>query len=561
MFNDLKIKLKGDLFTDRIRTCLLSTDGSIFRVQPMCVVYPKDAEDVTETVYFAEKHGLSLHSRGAGSGLCGSSLGNGIILDFTKYMNRLLNVDLKEKYFECEPGFRLGELEAALKGKGLFFPPDPSSGEYATFGGMYGTNASGAHSVKYGNVSDYILDAEVILSTGERIVLSQIPEKEYKYLPDKFKKLYNLYTEHAEKIESAYPQIKYNVSGYNLRGLVQNQRLDLRRLFAGSEGTLGIVTRLKFRLLDKPPYESLVVAFFDDILSSAKAIQRILPMKPAGIEIMDKSLLQLAKETDETLRDKIPDGIDNVLMIEFDAFDKNESLCLANDAKHLLISEGFTQNAYLAVSDEEKEKFWGIRKAAVPILYRLKGEKKILALIEDAAVPVQHLVDYFQGIYNILNRHNVKFVLYGHIAKGLLHTRPLLNLKDAHDVEMLKILGDEVFELVHSLGGSVSGEHGDGRLRSAYIKKQYPGIYDLFLETKNILDEKNILNPEIKTIHDPEQMKKNLRFGADYQITSHVPLLTSHFSLPTPPSKEDQSAYAESNNCNPEQGGCIDIHL
>ncbi len=308
-------------------------------------------------------------------------------------------------------------------------------------------------------------------------------------------------------------------------GLVKNQPLDLRKLFAGSEGTLGVVTRLKFRLLDKPPYDSLVVAFFDDILSSAKAVQKILPMNPAGIEIMDKSLLQLAKETDEHLRNKIPDGIDNVLMIEFDAFDKDESLSPANKTRELLITRGFTQNAYLAVSDEEKEKFWGIRKAAVPILYKLKGEKKILALIEDAAVPIQHLVDYFEGIYNILNRHHVKFVLYGHIAKGLLHTRPLLNLKDTHDVEMLKILGDEVFELVHSLGGSVSGEHGDGRLRSAYIKKQYPGIYDLFLKTKHILDEKNILNPEIKTIHDPNQMKKNLRFGADYQIILNFPLL------------------------------------
>ncbi len=217
MFNNLKIKLKGDLFTDRIRTSLLSTDGSIFRIQPICVVYPKNTEDVIETVHFAEKHGLSIHSRGAGSGLCGSSIGNGIILDFTKYMNRLLYINLKEKWFECEPGFRLGELESALKGKGLFFPPDPSSGEYATFGGMYGTNASGAHSVKYGNVSDYILDAEVILSSGERIILSQIPEKEYNQLPDNLKKIYNLYNEHAEKIESAYPQIRYNVSGYNLR--------------------------------------------------------------------------------------------------------------------------------------------------------------------------------------------------------------------------------------------------------------------------------------------------------------------------------------------------------
>ena len=495
---------------------MVSTDGSIFRVGPACVVYPRNTEDVLETVNFARDRHWTIHPRGAGSGLCGSALGKGIVIDFTKYMHRLIHLDEEEKSFECEPGFRLGELEHALEGKGLFFPPDPSSGEYATFGGMYNTNASGAHSVKYGNVADYILDAQVVLSNGAVVSLSEVLAGDYEKLPSHLKKLHSLYALHAQTIETAYPDVRYNVTGYNLRGLLRDGRLDLRRLFAGSEGTLGIVTRLKFRLLDRPLYDSLVVAFFSDIVSSARAVQTLLEMGPSGIEIMDKSLLGIAGDNDERLKEKIPEGIDNVLLIEFDSEDGDTCARLASQAMDILKSKGFTDDAHLALTNEEKGRFWALRKAAVPVLYRLKGERRILPLIEDAAVPVDRLVEYVEGIYRILTRHDVAFVVYGHIAKGLLHTRPLLNLKDRHDIDLLRILADEVFELVSSLGGAISGEHGDGRLRSAYIKRQYPEIYELFLQTKQILDKDNLFNPAIKTVHDVEQMTKSLRFGKDY---------------------------------------------
>jgi Fe-S oxidoreductase len=326
-----------------------------------------------------------------------------------------------------------------------------------------------------------------------------------------------MYERHAEKIESAYPDTPHNTAGYNLRGLVRNNRLDLRRLFAGAEGTLGVVTKLKFRLERKPLHDSLVVAFMDDILSSARAVQEILPLGPSGIEIMDKSLLQMAKTEDHRLRDKIPEGIDNVLLVEFDAFDPNACAEMAERVKILLKSKGYTSRAYTAVSAVEKTSFWAIRKAAVPILYRLKGRRKILALIEDAAVPVRNLIPYFEGVYALLNRHQLRFVIYGHIAKGVLHTRPLLDLKDPGDVELLRVVADEFYELVSSLDGTVSGEHGDGRIRSAYIRRRFPEIYELFLRTKHLLDADNLMNPDIITRHDADQMKKSLRFGANYR--------------------------------------------
>jgi FAD/FMN-containing dehydrogenase/Fe-S oxidoreductase len=516
MIESLRNRIDGQVFTDPIRTGLLSTDGSIYRIKPAAVVYPTSVEDVIQSVRFAHENGLSVHPRGAGSGLCGSALGSGIVLDFSKNMNRLLHLDIENKWMECEPGYRLGELDAALKGKGLFFPPDPSSGEYASFGGMYATNASGAHSVKYGNVADYILDAQVVLGTGRAIVLSDILDTPYRMLSEPFKGIYDLYTRNQADIESAYPDIRCNTAGYNLRGLLRDGRLDLTRLFAGAEGTLGVVTRLKFRLLPKPSHDALVVAFFTDILSSARAVQEILPLGPSGIEIMDKSLLNLAREYDPRLKDHIPDGIDNVLLIEFDSQTPEPCMACCHQTRQILTSRGYTQNSHIAVTPTEKENFWAVRKAAVPILYKLKGDKKILALIEDAAVPTDRLVDYFRGIYTILNQCQVSFVVYGHIAKGLLHTRPLLNLKDPDDVKKLKPVADAVFDLVHSLGGAVSGEHGDGRLRSAYIRRQYPKIFPLFLEIKHLLDPENRLNPDIITSDNPDQLAQDLRYGPVY---------------------------------------------
>jgi FAD/FMN-containing dehydrogenase/Fe-S oxidoreductase len=525
-FTHLAGKIDGEVHTDRLRRYMLSTDASIFQVMPLAVVYPRTTADVVETVRFAARQGVSLHPRGAGSGLCGSAVGEGIVLDFSKFMHRLLHLNTDTGWFECQPGYRLGELEAALEGCNLFFPPDPSSGEYATFGGMCNTNASGAHSVKYGNVADYFLDAEVVLPDGAVHTLSQVASMPAARLPENLRQLAALYQENADVIESAYPPIACNVAGYNLRGLVADHRLRLHRLLAGAEGTLAVVTRLKFRLIPKPAADALVVAYFDDIGQAAKAVQLTMPLGPSGIEIMDKSLLGLARASDATLQERIPAAVDNVLLIEFDGPSAQACTRSADDTRRLLRSHNLSRNIHLAATAQEKAEFWALRKAAVPILYKLKGDKKILALVEDAAVPVDRLVAYFDGIYRIFERHDVRFVLYGHIAKGLMHTRPLLNLKEAHDVAMLKPLADEVFELVDGLGGTVSGEHGDGRLRSAYLRRKYRDVYPLFEAVKALLDPQELLNPEIKKADDPDQMTRHLRLGAAYaaQAPKHLQL-------------------------------------
>jgi FAD/FMN-containing dehydrogenase/Fe-S oxidoreductase len=517
LFDALASRIQGEVCTDVLRRYLLSTDGSIFSRMPAAVVYPRSVADVQATVRFAVRHGLSVHPRGAGSGLCGSALGGGLVVDFSRHMNRLLHLDEARGQFECEPGLRSGELEAVLKGSARFFPPDPSSGEYATFGGMCATNASGAHSVKYGNVADYLLDAQVVFADGTAAMLSELEGVGIESLPRHLGQLARLYLRHAETIEQAYPDIQCNVAGYNLRGLIRQGRLHLHRLLCGAEGTLGMVTRLRFALIERPGADALVVAYFDDIVKAARAVQQAMSLSPSGIEIMGKSLLQLARAAVPALREAMPEGIDNVLLIEFDGPSADACASPAEALRERLNAGGLARQAHVAVSADEKERFWAVRKAAVPTLYTLKGRRKVLALVEDAAVPVDRLVPYFEGIQSIFNRLQVDYVLYGHIAKGLMHTRPLLDLKDPGDVARLRPIADAVFDLVDGLGGTVSGEHGDGRLRSAYVRRKYPTIYNLFLRTKQLLDPQSVFNPEIKVHDDPDQMSRHLRFGAGYR--------------------------------------------
>jgi FAD/FMN-containing dehydrogenase/Fe-S oxidoreductase len=517
-FFQLAGRIEGTVHTDALRRYMLSTDASIFRVMPLAVVYPKSTTDVQTTVRFAAQHGLPVHARGSGSGLCGSAVGNGVVIDFSKYMNRLVNLDIEAAAFVCQPGYRLGELEAVLDDSPLFFPPDPSSGEYASFGGMCNTNASGAHSVKYGNVADYLMDAEVVFADGTVTRLSQLAGVPVTRLPAPLQGLAGLYGENANVIEKAYPPIACNVAGYNLRGMVQDGRLRLHRLLAGSEGTLAVVTQLTFRLVAKPAATTLVVTYFDHLVDAVKAVQLIMPLSPSGIEIMDKSLLNLARASDENLRKQIAEGVDNVLLIEFDGSSQDRCAAMAAKAQQLLLDHQLTRRVYPAARAKEKAKIWAVRKAAVPILYKLKGRKKILALVEDAALPVDRLVSYVNGIYRIFDRHGVSFVLYGHIAKGLMHTRPLLDLKDPRDVALLRPIADEVYDLVDGLGGTISGEHGDGRLRSAYLHRKYPQVYALFKKTRMLLDPQGLFNPDIKTVNDPDQMRRHLRFGGRYRI-------------------------------------------
>lgn len=508
-FDELTGEIEGELYTDDLRRLMLSTDASPYQLEPAAILYPKHTQDVVKTVHFAKKYNLSIHPRGAGSGLCGSSLGCGIIVDFTKFMNRLRSFDPSNMSFSCEPGYSCGELDKLLEQSLFFFPPSPLSSEFATFGGMYSTNAGGNNSIKYGNTADYLLDAEVVLADGSVRTFSDIEGVDPLRLAPALKELYHEILQNKNLIDKSYSDTAANVCGYELRGLAVDGKLRLHKLFGGAEGTLGIITRLWFGLKPKVKHRAVVAACFNDIVSVTKASQLISDMEPTSVQFMDKSFLQLAADNDFSLKDRLPLDCDNLLVVEFEADDESGvDVALKSCTDRL-------RHLAAGIETGDKELMLGVFKSACSSLYRLTGHKKAVPLIS-AAIPSDRLVAYVNGLYKIFEDHRLRFSMNGDIARGLLNVCPLLDMKDIRDIDLLKTLNDEVFALVRGLGGTISGEYGDGRIRSCYIPLQYNDIYEIFLQVKRLLDPSSLFNHEIITHNDSEQMKKHLRYGDSY---------------------------------------------
>ena len=525
---DLQPLIEGDIVIDEITRYLLSTDGSFYKIIPTAVVYPKNENDVVKVARYCYKNKISIHPRGGGSGLGGQSLGKGIILDFTKYMNKIVSIDFEKQEAIVEPGVRLGELEKKLREKGFFFPPDPSSRDYCTIGGNIGTNASGSHSVKYGNVSDYVESLEVVLFNGEKIITGNKTLEQVNTLPESnekriYKEMITLLNENDSIINSHYPKVRFNVSGYELRGLIINESINLTRVFVGSEGTLGIVVKAKLRFRKAPKYTALIVAYFDDLEKAGKAVWETLQKHPSAIEIMDKTLLDLARAKYPSLDKSLPRNLKYMLLIEFDG---NNLEKLNEESKNVavMLKNKLNLAFHVAASTDPQEQklLWETRKAAVPLLYKLNLDgRKIVGFIEDGAVPPETLPKYMLSLYAISQKYDIPMAIYGHASKGLLHVRPFVNLKDPIDIEKMEKIMVEVAEIIWELKGTVSGEHGDGRVRSFLMKKQYGPLYEVFKQVKNVFDPVNILNPDVKTGNKQNKMivPGEVRYGPEYKAT------------------------------------------
>ncbi len=526
---ELEHRIEGDIIIDDITRYLLSTDGSFYKIIPTAVIYPKNEFDVVEIVNYCRANELSIHPRGGGSGLGGQSLGRGVIIDFTRYMNKILDINYDKGYAWVQPGVRLGELEKRLREHGYFFPPDPSSRDYCTIGGNIGTNASGSHSVKYGNVSDYVDTLEVILANGDIIRTGPVFLKDLLESSTKLnsyekisQEMLELINKNKELIKNGYPNVRFNVSGYELRGLVKNNTLDLTRLFVGSEGTLGVVVKAKLRFKKAPSKTALIVAYFDDLEKAGEAVWITLKQSPSAIEIMDKTLLDLAREKYPYLDRSLPKNLHYMLLIEFDGENieqlEKKAEIITNE---LTIKKALAFKIASSTDPEEQKLLWETRKAAVPLLYKLKiNGRKIVGFIEDGAVPPKKLPQYMTALYDISQKYEIPMAIYGHASKGLLHVRPFVNLKDPVDLEKMEQIMLDVANNIWKLKGTVSGEHGDGRVRSFLIKQQYGPLFEVFKKVKQIFDPYGLFNPNIKTGNKQNKMivPGEIRYGKDYKI-------------------------------------------
>jgi len=510
---DLGELVRGEVQVDIFSRIAFSTDASIYQVIPQCVVAPMDSADVVAVVKYACEKGIAVVGRGAGSGVAGESLTDGIVLDMTRHMNRIIDVDDDGSFVTVEPGVVLDDLNNYLAKYGKKIGPDPSSGNRAVVGGVVANNATGAHSLQYGFVADFVESIQAVLADGGVATLDNgvdpvvAGDAEAARLAGA---CLEVLAGREEVIARAQPKTKRNRSGYDIVGICHDGKVDLARLMAGSEGTLAIFTQIKLRTVDVPACKALLQLEFDSIDAMARAVPVVVDSGGSACELMDKSLLEMAAEAFPAERDIFPIHCAATLLVEHTGSSEDEvkRKIEGTDAAVGEMASGRRQ----VFAPDQQARLWKSRKDAVPLLHRQKGPKHPVPFMEDISVENTRLGDYITGLEAISKRYDISVTYYGHAGGCELHTRPYLDLGDPGDVEKMKAIAADVFALAWSLGGTISGEHGDGLLRSAFIRQQYGDeYYELLRGIKRVFDPKGLMNPGKVVCDDPDLMTKNLR--------------------------------------------------
>jgi len=511
----LRGRIEGDVLTDRISLTAYATAACIYRIMPLAVVVPKDAADVASAVRAAGELGAAVIARGAGSGLAGQALGRGIVLDFTKYMNRVLAIDAERKIVRVQPGAVTGKVNEALAACGLMLGPDPSSEPFCTIGGNLGNNASGSRGIRYGSMKEYVAYLDVVLADGSEVRLDAMqfaaplagrcqrpaPSKLGGEPPKDFfgrivEGTRRLVAEHADLIRRYEPHTSKNSAGYNLFEAVRDGRLDLARLVVGSEGTLAVIVEAGLRVVPKPRERASVLLWFTDLEKAGEAVHHILRLGPSACEIMERRFLDIVRAEGIVSEKFLPKEADTVLLVEQLSESRAENEAFISRVRRLVVDElGLAFGAVDAYDPQEQENLWQVRKRAVQILQRLPGPRRVLPFIEDITVPPDKLVAFIRGLREVLKRSGAEAAVYGHAGDSNLHARPLLDTRVAADVERMRAIADGVARLTIDLGGTISCEHGDGLTRSAYLRLQFGPLYDVMRDLKRLWDPKGILNP------------------------------------------------------------------
>lgn len=535
----LQEHLLGEVITSPDARRYFSTDTSVLTLTPAMIVYPRNVADVRKTARFAwqlAERGrvIPITARGAGTDQGGGALGAGIIMAFPAHMNRLLELDDKSGLISVEPGASYDKIQQTLKTHGRFLAPFPASFEYSTLGGAVANNSSGEKSFKYGNTRDYVRSLRVVLANGEIIETGRLNRKEFSkklgltsFEGEIYRALDALLEDHREVIEKMEPDVTKNSAGYCLnevRG--RDGSFDLTPLFVGSQGTLGIITEATLDTEVFNPAPSLFVATFDSLeqVQAAVAELRALPEIPSAVEMVDDQLLLLVDKLNPNqltaLVDKPFPKV--MLFVEFDNPERAQKKILKKAQK---ILDHYAVTVRLETDVTEQEKFWAVRHSSAIVVAHSEGRAKALPIIEDGIVPPERFGDYVNGVYKMFARNHLQAAVWGHAGDANLHMQPFLDLSQVGDRQTVFRVIDEYYNLVISLGGSTSGEHGDGRLRGPYLAKLYGAeVYGLFQKVKQIFDPYNILNPGVKIDVTLDSVKAMLR--SDYTIehlADHLP--------------------------------------
>ena len=481
--DDLLRIAKGEVTDDSWSRQVYSVDASHYEIPPAAVVYPIDDHDVQQVCEYGSAKKVPITARGAGTGLLGQSLSDGgIILDFTKHINKI--IEIQDNNVMVQPGIVKGVLDMELKKKNKFLPPDPASTNYCTIGGMIANNSSGIHCLGYGNTIDFVDEVKVVYPDGKFGFASD----------NKFdahmKKLHELVMPFADIIRDGYPNVSKNSCGYRLDAVMAGSKFRPHKIFVASEGTLGIVTSVKLRILDIPTYRCILVLGFEDLLDAISEVPNILCFSPVALEMMDHTIVSHSGKMSVT-----DDARGCLLFVEFAAdnhrnTEERMELCKQSLAGRCSVIEYASDDGSIA-------KIWQARKGALNNIMKMTvGSRKPIGLIEDTVVSPNLLSDHAAGLLQTYSENRLDYVMFGHVGDGNMHTRPVIDLDSKSEVELIEKIAANVFSKVIRSGGTITGEHGDGLARVGYIEMMYgKQITNLFSKVKRLFDPAFMMNP------------------------------------------------------------------
>ena len=530
---DLRRQVKGEVRFDPYSRVMYSTDASIYQMEPLGVVIPRDAEDVAAIVATCAQAGVAVLPRGGGTSLAGQTVNRAVVLDFSKYMHRVLEVNPEERWVRTQPGIPLDELNHHLRPHGLHYTPDPATSNRATVGGGVGNNSCGSHSVVYGKTSDHVKELSVVLADGTATHLLPLDGSHLETKLSQndlegriYQEARRIAREQREEIDRRYPRIMRRVSGYNLDLMVGDGPVDLTRLVVGSEGTLCTVTEAKLNLEPIPKMRALAILHFHGLIEAMEATVAILEHGPSAVELMGRLMIEQARASVGFARRMtfVEGDPEALLLTEFFGDSQEELRAKVDRLEKDLKKRGLGYAFIRAMAPEEQANVWAVRVAGLGLLMGLKGDAKPLPFVEDTAVSPEVLPEYIRRFDEIVHSHNTTAAYYGHASVGCLHVRPLVNIKLREGLDTLVAISTDISDLVLEFGGSISGEHGDGIVRSVWVEKMFGSrLYNAFREVKHSFDPEDIMNPG--KIVDSPPLTENLRIGPDYKATEVDTLL------------------------------------
>lgn len=522
ILEDLSSEFAGEVRCDDVAVAMYASDASLFEIKPLGVAFPQDANDVATLTRYASETDLPLIARGAGTSVTGSALGAGLIVDFSRHMNEI--VLEKDSSVTVQPGIVLSQLNRELRKAGRYFPPDPSTAEVTTIGGMVAVDSAGSRAVRVGSTRDHVIGIEMAIAGGhllhfgreslefsrqrhstqsaiQSLVDSDLGGEDRSNSAaiakrDIVSRLAKLLEDNEALIRSHQPALLRNTSGYNLRGVRNGDTLNMPRLIAGSEGTLGLMTEMTLHTSPLPEFRSVALLLFGKMEDAIDSVLAVTAQQPSACDLLDRRLLMLGRENDSRFENFIPPNAEAGLLIEQTGFSEQQ----ARDRIDMAIQAVKARHSDVLIAIEAwdfdgVEFLWELPHRVVSLLARMRGGTRPLPFIEDIAVPPEALQEFFVRIQEVLRRHDVTASLYSHAASGQIHMRPFMSLPRQKDGRRLNALVRDVNSVAIALGGTISGEHGDGLSRSAFVKTQYGPLYSVFRQVKDIFDPHNLMNP------------------------------------------------------------------